>query len=154
MERGPGGEATPLTLRPCRIEDIPAVLALWQRAGAVPRPTDHAAALRLRLERDAELFLLALDGDRLAGSLLGGWDGWRGNMYRLAVDPDYRRTGVARRLVLAVESALRAKGAERITSLVFEAEPGAAAFWRNAGYAPDPATRRYAKDLPQRTDPT
>ncbi|HEY7295269.1 MAG TPA: GNAT family N-acetyltransferase [Dehalococcoidia bacterium] len=138
-----------IELRPCRLQEIEAVLTLWQRAEAVPRPTDNVGALRLRLERDPELFVLAWDGERLVGSLLGGWDGWRGNMYRLAIDPAYRRRGIARRLVAAVEAALRALGAERISSLVFEEEPGAAEFWLSAGYAPDPATSRYAKDLPR-----
>ncbi len=32
--------------RPCEARDIEAVLELWLRAEAVPRPTDHAAALR------------------------------------------------------------------------------------------------------------
>ena len=136
-----------IQFRACRPEDIAAVLALWQRAEAIPRPTDHPDALRLRLERDAELFVLAWDGDRLVGTLMGGWDGWRGNMYRLAVDPAYRRRGVARRLVVAVEERLRELGAERITSLVFKDEPDAPEFWRGVGYAPDPATERYAKNL-------
>jgi ribosomal protein S18 acetylase RimI-like enzyme len=83
----------------------------------------------------------------LVGSLLGGWDGWRGNMYRLAVHPAYRRRGIARRLIDTVEQRLRALGAERITSLVFTEEPGAADLWQRAGYAPDPATTRYAKNL-------
>lgn len=73
---------------------------------------------------------------------MGGWDGWRGQMYRLAVDPAYRRRGVARQLVEAVETALRARGAKRITSLDFKDEPGAAEFWQSAGYSPDPATER------------
>ena len=73
------------------------------------------------------------DGTRLVGSLMGGWDGWRGQMYRLAVDPEYRRHGIARRLVQAVEARLEARGAERITSLVFVDEPGAAEFWQRAG---------------------
>jgi ribosomal protein S18 acetylase RimI-like enzyme len=136
-----------ITLRPCRDEDITAVLALWQRAEAVPRPTDRPDALLRRLERDRELFVLAWDGDRLVGSLMGGWDGWRGNLYRLAVDPAYRRQGIARRLVAAVEARLRERGAERITSLVFVDEPGAAPFWHGAGYRPDPATVRYARNL-------
>ncbi len=136
-----------ISIRPCRIQDIDEVLALWVRAGAVPRPTDHPDALRKRLERDPELFLLAWDGQRLIGSLVGGWDGWRGNMYRLAVDPEYRRAGVAHRLVEQVEVALRQLGAKRITSLVFKGEPYAAAFWRSVDYLPDPATERYAKDL-------
>jgi ribosomal protein S18 acetylase RimI-like enzyme len=136
-----------ITFRPCRAEDVPAVLALWQRAEAVPRPTDRPDALLRRLARDRELFVLAWDGERLVGSLMGGWDGWRGNLYRLAVDPAYRRRGIAGQLVAAVEARLRELGAERITSLVFEDEPGAVPFWRGAGYVPDPATRRYARNL-------
>ena len=141
------GTMSEIDLRPCRPADVDAVLALWQRAEAVPRPTDRPDALLRRLERDPDLFILAWDGDRLVGSLMGGWDGWRGQMYRLAVDPDYRRRGLARRLVEAVEARLRALGAERVTSLVFVHEPGAASFWHRAGYRPDPATARYAKDL-------
>ena len=80
-----------IQLRACRMVDITAVLALWRRAEAVPRPTDNPEALRVRLERDADLFVLAWDGDRLVGTLMGGWDGWRGNVYRLAVDPAARR---------------------------------------------------------------
>src|SRR6476660_3670746 len=110
-------------IRPCRIGDVEAVLALWRRADAVPRPTDRPDALRRRLARDRDLFVLAWDGSRLVGSLMGGWDGWRGQMYRLAIDPDYRRLGLARRLVEAVETRLRELGAERITSLVFTQEP-------------------------------
>ena len=140
-------DADAIEVRPCRREDVAAVLALWASAGAIPRPTDHAAALTRRLERDRALFALAWDGERLVGTLMGGWDGWRGNMYRLVVDPAYRRRGIAGRLVAAVEAELRALGAERVTSLVFKDEPGAPQLWRSVGYRPDPAIERYAKDL-------
>jgi ribosomal protein S18 acetylase RimI-like enzyme len=136
-----------IRLSPCQPEDIQAVLDLWRRAEAVPGPTDHPAALALRLERDADLFLLAWAGDQLVGSLMGGWDGWRGNVYRLAVDPEFRRRGIARALVLAVEKALRARGAVRITCLVYRHEPGAPEFWQSVGYEPDPVIERYARDL-------
>src|SRR6266581_2965739 len=112
-----GARTVTITLRACRDHDVEAVLALWQRAEAVPRPTDRSDALLRRLERDRELFVLAWDGERLVGSLMGGWDGWRGQMYRLAVDPGYRRRGIARRLVELVEACMRELGAERITSL-------------------------------------
>jgi ribosomal protein S18 acetylase RimI-like enzyme len=139
--------ADSIEIRACRPEDVEAVLALWARAGAIPRPTDHASALARRLERDRALFALAWHGERLVGTLMGGWDGWRGNMYRLVVDRDYRRMGIAGRLIAAVEAELRALGAERVTSLVFKDEPGAPELWRSVGYRPDPAIERYAKDL-------
>jgi ribosomal protein S18 acetylase RimI-like enzyme len=33
------------------------------------------------------------------GTLVAAWDGWRGNMYRLAVLPEHRRAGIGRELV-------------------------------------------------------
>ena len=141
------GEPARISYRACETADIEAVLALWRRAEAVPRPTDHVEGLRLRLQRDNDLFQLAFAGEELVGSLMGGWDGWRGNMYRLVVDPDYRRTGIAEDLVARVESRLRERGAERITSLVFRDEPPAVRFWAAMGYRPDAAIERYAKDL-------
>jgi ribosomal protein S18 acetylase RimI-like enzyme len=142
-------EMTDQTIRlaPCRIEDIGAVLELWDLAHIIPLAGDTAAALRLRLERDADLFLLAWSGKTLVGTLIGGWDGWRGGMYRLATHPDFRRRGIARMLVQSVEDALRARGATRITSLVVRREPGSPEFWKSVGYQPDTVIDRYAKVL-------
>ena len=123
------------------------MLALWAQAAMSGSVTDHPDAIRKRLERDADLFLLAWDGDRLVGSLIGGWDGWRGNMYRLAVAPDYRRRGIARKLVGAVERRLRLRGAERITALVARYEEPARAFWRSVDYVDDTEMGRYAKNM-------
>lgn len=135
-----------MELRPCRDEDIEAVLSLWARS-TVPGGTDSAGAVALRLERDRELFILAWDGLKLVGSVIGGWDGWRGSFARLAVDPEYRRMGLGGQLVEAVEVRLRALGAQRITALVLAEEPGAPEFWVSVGYEPDLETERYAKDL-------
>ncbi|MCH8817123.1 MAG: GNAT family N-acetyltransferase [Chloroflexi bacterium] len=136
-----------ITFRPCRVEDIPAVLDLWKVADVVPRPTDDAGALEIRLHRDSELFVLAVDGARIVGCLMGGWNGWRGDMARLAVHPDYRRRGIAMQLVEEVETRLRDLGCTRVTSLVFVNEPGAPELWSNAGYEPDPAIQRYFKNI-------
>jgi ribosomal protein S18 acetylase RimI-like enzyme len=54
----------------------------------------------------------------MIGSIIGTFDGWRGNIYRLAVHPDFRRHGVARALVAEVEKKLAEQGAKRITALV------------------------------------
>lgn len=84
----------------------------------------------------------------MVGSLIGGWDGWRASMARLAVDPAYRCHGIARRLVVAVEAQLRQMGARRVGCIVLESNDGGTAFWRAVGYKRDAQTRRYVKDLP------
>ena len=89
--------------------------------------------------------------DRIVGSVIGGWDGWRGNIYRLAVAPEARRHGVAAALVREVSARLaREKGARRITALVEKAHPDAVGFWdsmASEGYVFDPRIVRYVKTV-------
>ncbi len=136
-------------LRECGPADVDAVLALWQRANAVPRLTDRPDALLRRVRHADGLFVLAIAGDEVVGSLIGGWDGWRGGLYRLAVAPEFRRLGIGGRLVREVEARLRAKGAERVPIRVFFGEPGAVEFWRSVGYVPDEDEAIFSKDLRQ-----
>jgi len=136
-----------VAIRPCRAEECEAVLALWRRAGAIPSPTDTLEEL-LRLVRSehGDGFLVAIQEGAIVGSVIGGWDGWRG--YRLAVAPEARRRGLARRLVREVERVLWRKGARRLSAMVGRHEAQAVAFWdalADAGYRRDPRMMRYVK---------
>ena len=83
----------------------------------------------------------------LQGALVVGWDGWRGNMYRLAVREDRRRSGIARRLVEAGHEHLRSVGARRITALVGADDEVAAALWEAVGYSYDPHIKRFVRNV-------
>src|SRR2546422_10410329 len=143
-----------ILLRPCRTSDVEEVLDLRRRAAAEPSVTDDPRALRRRLRRDGSLFVLAWDRGRLVGSLIGGWDGWRGHLYRLAVDPTCRRHGIARWLVKEVEARLRRLGAVRIDGIVVRRNRGGSAFWRALGYRHHAEVARYVKDLRSGSRPT
>ena len=128
--------------------DIDAVLELWRRAEASASPTESVADLRELLERDAEALLVAEVDREIVGSLIVGWDGWRGTFYRLAVDPGRRRQGLATALVRAGEERLHALGARRLNAIVESEEPDAMAFWAAAGYELQAARSRFVENLP------
>jgi ribosomal protein S18 acetylase RimI-like enzyme len=136
-------------IRRCRQADVQAVVDLWARersdhASVPDRPddveglvdTDSPAAL-LVAERDAEI----------VGALIAAWDGWRGNMYRLAVRDDHRRRGIGLALVRTGEDYLRQRGARRVTALVAFADEAAAGFWEASGYPTDREIGRRVKNL-------
>lgn len=123
-----------LSIRVCRLEDMEVVLELWQQADATPGVTDNTDDLRRAItESPAHVLVAEVDG-RVIGSIIGVFDGWRGNVYRLAVHPDFRRHGVARSLVGEVERKLAEQGAKRITALVEKDHPWAMSFWEAVEY--------------------
>ncbi len=132
-------------IRECRAEEAEAVLALWRAAGASPSVTDSVADIRRAILHSPTRFLVAEAGGKLIGSVIGSFDGWRANFYRLAVIPAYRRRGLARELVAEIESWLIQQGAKKIGALVENDRPGSMAFWQAAGYRPDPRIIRYVK---------
>jgi ribosomal protein S18 acetylase RimI-like enzyme len=134
-------------VRAARGGDVRDVLRLWRDAEVLPGSTDDEDALRTLVEHDAGALLVADDGGRLVAALIAAWDGWRGNMYRLAVHPEQRGRGLARALVEAGESRLRALGARRITALVVHGDDPAIATWRALGYDHDERMARYVKTL-------
>jgi ribosomal protein S18 acetylase RimI-like enzyme len=135
-------------LRAGHSDDVEAVLAFWRRAEASPSSTESAADVDGLLERDPEALLLAESAGEIVGSLILGWDGWRGTFYRLAVDPAQRRRGLATELVRSGEERLRALGAHRLNAIVETEEPYAMAFWAAAGYELQTARGRFVKNIP------
>jgi ribosomal protein S18 acetylase RimI-like enzyme len=138
---------TACELRQGRTADLDGVLELWGRAEASPSVTDNIDALRLLLDVDSGALLVAEAEGRIVGAVIAAWNGWRGSFYRLAVDPDHRRRGVASTLVRAGEQRLRDRGAVRIDALAATDEPMATGFWRACGYERQAERSRFVRNF-------
>jgi ribosomal protein S18 acetylase RimI-like enzyme len=137
-----------LTLRDGSLEDVPTVQALWWLSYEPGSQRSMLEDVTTLLAHGPSARLLAAEQDgRLVGTLIVTFDGWRGNMYRLAVHPDFRRRGIAKRLVEQAHAWLRAQGCLRITALVEAGHEYATGFWEAAGYTCDANMHRYSLNL-------
>ena len=131
-------------LRPGTTDDLESVLKLWQDA-AEPTSTDSAEALAELLRHDPGALVVAETDGRIVGSVIAGWDGWRGAIYRLAVDPEHRRRGLGQSLLRAAEERLAALGGRRLHAIVVEANTNAVAFWDATDWEHQAGQLRFAK---------
>jgi ribosomal protein S18 acetylase RimI-like enzyme len=132
-------------IRPARAEDIEEVLALWSDAEAEPTRTDDAASLELLLGHDPSALLVAEVDGSLVGTVVSGWDGWRGSIYRLVVHPRHRRQGLARQLLSEAESRLTKLGARRMQAIVVASDQRATGFWETSGWDEQVDRLRFVK---------
>jgi ribosomal protein S18 acetylase RimI-like enzyme len=142
------------TIRSGRPADAASVVALWRMLDDVlPSATDDEATVRALLSRDPESLLVAEQAGTIVASLILGWDGWRGNLYRLVVAPEHRRSRVASALVGEAERRLRANGCRRVAAVVAIEEKHAVNFWIAAGYSVSDGARRFVKTFDGATEP-
>ena len=148
-----------VSFRTARAGDVDAVLAFWSVAAEdAHRPADTPAAVRALLARDAEALLLAVadgaggsgsaGGQQVVGTVIGGWDGWRAHIYRLAVDPRHRRAGIGGQLIARANERLAALGATRSDAMVLDKNYDAHGAWQAAGYRRQAEWGRWVRPLP------
>ncbi len=124
------------------------MLALWEGERSEHASTPDRIQDLERLVADSPAALLVAEqSGAVVGALIAAWDGWRGNMYRLAVEGSHRRDGVATALTRAGEDYLRGCGARRVTALVAHEDAVAGSFWDSLGYPVDPLMGRRVRNI-------
>ena len=100
--------------------DYEGIIGLWERVGlpAKPKGRDSRTKLSRQMKQSPDFFLGAEVRGKLVGVIVASSDGRKGYLNRIAVDPDCRGQGIAQRLTLAAEDALRRTGIKIITLLV------------------------------------
>lgn len=137
-----------ISIGPASKKDVPDLLRFWALAGENDgRPADGETAVRRLIERDPEATIVAFREGSIVGSIVAGWDGWRANLYRLAVHPGHRGQGIARLLLEHAERRLADVGATRFCAMVLEGNDVGGEFWQAAGYAPQQDWRRWVKPV-------
>ena len=92
------------------------------------------ASIRGELDNPLSLWLVALEGDTVAGYVGSQAVLDEADIMNVAVSPDYRRTGVAKALLKALQTALTARGVHSLTLEVRASNEPARALYASVGY--------------------
>lgn len=126
------------TIRNITIDDYDAIYELWnsteQSRRALNPVDDSREGIGRYLKRNAGTCFAAVKEGGIIGVILTGHDGRRAIVHHLCVHPDYRRMGIAARLVSRAEDALKKEGITKVFGLVFKDNEAANAFWEQQGY--------------------
>jgi ribosomal protein S18 acetylase RimI-like enzyme len=119
-----------MEFRDITIKDYEKLVPFW-KANYFVREMDEFERFKLFLEKNPKLSMLAKDGEKIVGSVLGSFDGRRGYLQKLVVDKDFRKKGIGQQLVERIIKKLQALEAIYIPIAV---EKYNVAFYEKCGF--------------------
>jgi ribosomal protein S18 acetylase RimI-like enzyme len=126
-----------LKIRPFVEADEDRVVDLWDCCGLLRSWNDPRKDIARKLKVQRELFLVGEIDARLVAVVMAGYEGHRGWVNYLAVEPERQGQGIGRRMMEAVERGLAERGCPKVQLQIRRGNLGVVEFYRALGYAED-----------------
>ena len=121
-------------IRAYQHSDKPHVIELWRQVGLSSPQNNAERDIERKLRVNPELFLVTVAADSVIGTIMGGYEGHRGWVNYLAVNPSHQRQGVARAMMAEVQNKLSSMGCAKINLQVRRNNDDAIKFYQALGY--------------------
>ena len=142
---------TEMIIRSYLPTDENAVVELWCKCNLLRSWNNPKQDIERKLRVNPELFLVGLIDDKVVATVMGGYEGHRGWVNYLAVDPAYQRKGLGRQIMEAVEKKILAMGCPKINLQIRTDNTTAVRFYESIGYEMDEVVsmgKRLVEDEP------
>ena len=114
--------------------DYDKVIKLWISCGLI-KSDKQATRQQLSSFLERGIFLVRKDkAGTISGTVMGGWDGWRGWIYKLAVAEEERREGIGTQLLNEIASRLHNSGATIVRAYIENENEASLALFDKLGY--------------------
>lgn len=125
-----------MKIRAMNISDYEQIYQLWLSCPGMGLNNldDSKEGIERFLKRNPETCFVAETDQTIIGVIIVGNDGRRGYIYHAAVNPQYRKQGIARQLVNSAMQALEQCGINKVALVVFEKNENGNAFWEKIGF--------------------
>jgi N-acetylglutamate synthase-like GNAT family acetyltransferase len=125
-----------MEIRRLTTNDYDALVQLWFRAGLPfkPRGRDSRKAIASQMDATLDFFLGAFQDNRLVGVTILSCDKRKGWLNRLAVEPYFRRLGVAKFLIVKSEEILRECDVRIFYALIEDGNTASQELFKDCGY--------------------
>ena len=123
-----------MQIRAFQTTDEAAVIRPWTRCGLTRPWNNPKSDIHRKLDFQPELFWVGVREESIVASVMAGYEGHRGWIQYLAVDPDHHRQGVGRAIMAHAEAALERLGAPKINLQVRSDNAEVIEFYRRLGY--------------------
>jgi ribosomal protein S18 acetylase RimI-like enzyme len=123
-----------MQIRPYLPGDENDVIELWRKCELTKPWNNPKQDIERKLKVNPELFLVGLLENKVVATVMGGYDGHRGWIHYLAVDPGYQRRSLGRQMMEAIEEKILEMSCPKINLQIRAENTGVIEFYNNVGF--------------------
>ncbi len=140
-------EPEDITIKEFCMDDYKDMVSLWDDTDLPYKPLgrDMRKNIEHQMKQDCSIYLVAETDGKLVGSILATHDGRKGWINRIAVLPEYRKKGIAARLVEEAEKRISDLGIEITACLVENWNTVSMEVFERLGYMHHPEITYFTK---------
>lgn len=134
-------------IRRLTIDDYDEIIRVWSFAGLPfkPKGRDRRDTIEKEMINPNCAFFGMFDDGQMMAVIIANFDGRRGWINRLAVDPERRGKGIGKQLIAHAEDFLREAGAVVICALIEDINYPSISCFQSAGYAVEQNIKYFTK---------
>ncbi len=110
------------------------IIELWRKTGISVGSTDTKEELKRMVERNPHLFLIGKRDEKVIGVVMGGFDGRRGYVHHLAVDPNYQKKGYGKMIMDELMKRFRKMRVHKVHLFIEKYNKEVVKFYQNLGW--------------------
>lgn len=107
------------------------VVKLWRKAGISVGSSDTEEEIEIMLKRNPNLSLIGKLNEKVIAIVMGGFDGRRGYVHHLAVDPIYQKKGYGKMIMDELIDRFRKIGVHKIHLFIEKDNKEVVNFYKN-----------------------
>lgn len=123
-----------MEIRVFRQEDFEEVIIFWERCDLLRSWNDSEMDIERKMNYDVSLFLVVEVNGDVVGTVMGGYDGYRGFVYYFGVYLEFRGRGIVNALFNRLEKKLIVRGCSKIQINVSEDNDMVFGMYERLGY--------------------
>jgi len=110
------------------------VVIIWKKTGISITSSDTKKEVNVMLNKNPDLCLIAKIDEKVIGVVMGGFDGRRGYVHHLAIDPEYQRKGYGRSLMDELTERFQKKRVHKVHLFIEKHNKDVINFYRKLGW--------------------
>jgi len=110
------------------------IIDLWKRSGIEVSSSDTRDEIARILKRNPDLFLIGKENEKVIAVVMGAFDGRRGYVHHLAIDPDYQKKKYGKMMMDELIEKFHVKKAHKVHLFIEKSNKEVVDFYRKLGW--------------------